>query len=184
MAMKNDIEREQGGWIPVVNHRKMREAWRKEASKGLFSVFMDNIPYKMDPKALFQLFTKFGIVRDVFIPQKRRKATNTRFGFVRFDCSMVANVAVQKANRLWVEDRELKVNMAEYGRIEDRSVKRNQSGGSIGGNEDNRRFDRAHYGLQRSFADVVKAGINALMGKAVSTIKVNEERHEMGAAGM
>ncbi|KAL7193518.1 hypothetical protein ACSBR2_025181 [Camellia fascicularis] len=79
----------------------------------------------MDPKALFQLFTKFGIVKDVFIPHKRRKATNTRFGFVRFDCSVAANVAVQKANRLWVEDGQLKVNMAEYGRIEDRSVRRN-----------------------------------------------------------
>ncbi|KAL7163897.1 hypothetical protein ACSBR2_039918 [Camellia fascicularis] len=152
MAMKNDIEREQGGWIPVVNHRRRREVRGKEASKGLFSVFVDNIPYKMDPKALFQLFTKF-------------------------DCSVAANIAVQKANGLWVEDRELKVNMAEYGRIEDRSAKRNQSGGNIGGNEDRGRYDRAHHGFQRSFADVVKDEINTQMGKADSTIKVNEEGH-------
>ncbi|KAL7208298.1 hypothetical protein ACSBR1_030118 [Camellia fascicularis] len=178
--MKNDIEREQGGWIPVVNHRRRREVWRKEASKGLFSVFVDNIPYKMDPKALFHLFTKFGVVRDVFIRQKRRKVTNTRFGFVRFDCSVAANIAVQKANGLWVEDRELKVNMAEYGRIEDRSAKRNQSGGNIDGNEDRGRYDRAHHGLQRSFADVVKDGINTQMGKADSTIKMVLKENGMG----
>ncbi|GMP81599.1 hypothetical protein CsSME_00036251 [Camellia sinensis var. sinensis] len=168
---------EQGGWIPVVNHRKRREVWSKEARKGLFSIFVDNIPQKMDPKDLFQLFTKFGVVRDVFIPQKRRKATNTRFGFVRFDCSVAANIAIQKANGLWVEDRELKVKVAEYGRIEDRSVKRNQSGGIFGGNEDRGRFDRVRHGLQRSFVDVVKDGIDTPMGKTASTIKVNEEGH-------
>ncbi|GMP75094.1 hypothetical protein CsSME_00032304 [Camellia sinensis var. sinensis] len=67
--------------------------------------------------------------------------------------------------------------MAEYGRIEARSVKRNQSGGNIGRNEDRGRFDRAHHGLQRSFVDVVKDGINTPMGKVASTIKVNEEVH-------
>ncbi|KAL7223337.1 hypothetical protein ACSBR1_024906 [Camellia fascicularis] len=106
---ENTLAMEQGVWIPVVKQRIRNEAWRKEVGKGLFSVFVDNVPSNIDPRALFKLFSKFGIVKDVFIPQKRRKATNTRF-----DCSMAATVAVQKANGLWVEDRELKVKMAEY----------------------------------------------------------------------
>ncbi|KAL7237766.1 hypothetical protein ACSBR2_003963 [Camellia fascicularis] len=50
----------------------------------------------MVPRKLHDLFNKFGVVKDVFIPQKRRKATNTRFGFVRYDCSITADVAEQK----------------------------------------------------------------------------------------
>ncbi|KAL7216521.1 hypothetical protein ACSBR1_028463 [Camellia fascicularis] len=52
---------------------------------------------------------------------KRRKSTNTRFGFVRFDCQVTANVAVQKANGLWVDDRALEVKSADYGKDEDNS---------------------------------------------------------------
>ncbi|KAL7263042.1 hypothetical protein ACSBR1_001254 [Camellia fascicularis] len=110
-----------GRWIPVVKQRKSSDTWNKEVSNGLFSVYVDNLPFNMDPRALYKLFTKFGIVRDVFIPQKRRKTTNSRFGFVRFDCSVATNVAVQKADGLWVEDRELKVKMAAYGRHEVRA---------------------------------------------------------------
>ncbi|KAL7207390.1 hypothetical protein ACSBR1_029363 [Camellia fascicularis] len=40
----------------------------------------------MNPKSLFGLFTKFGMVKDIYIPMKRRKATSSRFGFVKFDC--------------------------------------------------------------------------------------------------
>ncbi|XP_028124251.1 serine/arginine-rich splicing factor SC35-like [Camellia sinensis] len=74
----------------------------------------------MVPRKLHDLFNKFGVVKDVFIPQKR-KATNTRFGFMRYDCSIAADVAEQKANGLWVDDKSLSVKIAEYGKgIEDR----------------------------------------------------------------
>ncbi|KAL7215691.1 hypothetical protein ACSBR1_027776 [Camellia fascicularis] len=89
----------------------------------------------MDPKTLFKLFSKFGIVKDVFIPQKRRKVTNTRFGFVKYDCSVAANVAVTKANGLWVEDKEIQVKMAEYDRVAEGAQNRNQLKGNKGANE-------------------------------------------------
>ncbi|GMP72227.1 hypothetical protein CsSME_00030332 [Camellia sinensis var. sinensis] len=67
--------------------------------------------------------------------------------------------------------------MAKYGRLEDRAAKRNQPGGGIGGNEIRERYAPDHHGLQRSFADVLKIDVNMPAGKAVSTIKVNEEGH-------
>ncbi|KAL7196661.1 hypothetical protein ACSBR1_036639 [Camellia fascicularis] len=70
----------------------------------------------MDPKGLSELFTKFGELKDVFIPNKRRKMTNTKFGFVRFDCAVAAKVAIQKANGLWIDDKALEVKDAEYGK--------------------------------------------------------------------
>ncbi|KAL7247054.1 hypothetical protein ACSBR2_002047 [Camellia fascicularis] len=70
----------------------------------------------MSPKGLYTLFTNFGVVKDVFIPHKRRKATQSRFGFVRYDCPITAAVAVKKANRVWCEDKTLKVKKADYGK--------------------------------------------------------------------
>ncbi|KAL7208342.1 hypothetical protein ACSBR1_030153 [Camellia fascicularis] len=68
----------------------------------------------MNPKGLFLLFSKFGVVKDVFIPSKVRKSTRTRFGFVRFGCTVAAKVTIQKADRLWCDDKQIKVKMAAY----------------------------------------------------------------------
>ncbi|GMP74003.1 hypothetical protein CsSME_00031544 [Camellia sinensis var. sinensis] len=111
---------EHGGWIPVVKQRQSRGVCGKNPTKGWFTVFVDNLPHSLEPKGLFKLFTKFGIVKDVFIPQKRMKVTNTRFGFVRFNCSVAASIAVQKANGSWVEDKALEVKYPEYGREQNR----------------------------------------------------------------
>ncbi|KAL7233204.1 hypothetical protein ACSBR1_016938 [Camellia fascicularis] len=63
----------------------------------------------MDAKTLFKLFTQFGMVKDVFIPFKKRTVSNSRFGFVRFDCLVAADIAIQKANGLLVDERVVEV---------------------------------------------------------------------------
>ncbi|KAL7233956.1 hypothetical protein ACSBR1_017543 [Camellia fascicularis] len=69
----------------------------------------------MVPKSLFILFSNYGVVNDVFIPNKRRKATGSRFGFVRYDCQIAAKVAVQKANGIWCDDNGLEAGITEFG---------------------------------------------------------------------
>ncbi|GAB2274123.1 Serine arginine-rich splicing factor 2 [Dionaea muscipula] len=61
------------------------------------------------------MFSKFGVVKDVFIPKKRSKS-GKRFGFVRYDSRIAADAAIQKTNGLWIHNKELKVKMAEYSR--------------------------------------------------------------------
>ncbi|KAL7208371.1 hypothetical protein ACSBR1_030178 [Camellia fascicularis] len=61
-----------------------------------------------------EIFRKFGVVKDVYIPLKRRRVRNTRFAFVRYDCQVAAEAAVQKANGIWVEDKQLVVKHADY----------------------------------------------------------------------
>ncbi|KAL7197880.1 hypothetical protein ACSBR2_020409 [Camellia fascicularis] len=63
----------------------------------------------MNPKGLFSLYSKFGIVKDVFIASKTTKSTRTRFGFVRFDCPVAAEVAIQKTNGIRCDNKELQV---------------------------------------------------------------------------
>ncbi|KAL7161595.1 hypothetical protein ACSBR2_042126 [Camellia fascicularis] len=105
---------ENGGWIPVGRQQKGGETQGKEAKHGLLTVLVDNLPLAMDAKTLFELFTKFGIVKDVFILAKRRIVTNSIFGFVRFDCHVVADIAIQKGNGLLVDDMVLDVKKATY----------------------------------------------------------------------
>ncbi|XP_028067732.1 polyadenylate-binding protein 5-like [Camellia sinensis] len=105
-----------GGWQPVLygKRRLDRREGSRKSGKGIFTIFVDNIPWSMNPKGLFSLFSKFGIVKDVYIPSKTRKSTKTRFGFVRFDCPVAVAVAIQKTNRLWCEDKELYVKRVEF----------------------------------------------------------------------
>ncbi|KAL7190512.1 hypothetical protein ACSBR2_022735 [Camellia fascicularis] len=108
----------QGGWIPVVKQGSyhMNHHMRFEDRRaGLFTLFVDNLLESMNPRKMHDLFIKFDVVKDVFIPNKRRKSSNTRFGFVRYDCSIAARVAEHKANGLWVDDKSLAVKIAEYG---------------------------------------------------------------------
>ncbi|KAL7252486.1 hypothetical protein ACSBR1_007121 [Camellia fascicularis] len=65
----------------------------------------------MDFKDMYNLFKKFGVVNDVFIPHKRRRLTASKFG-----CQVAASVVVQKANGLWVDDKVLVVKSDDFGR--------------------------------------------------------------------
>ncbi|KAL7253570.1 hypothetical protein ACSBR1_007993 [Camellia fascicularis] len=107
---------EKGGWIPILNQRGSKGGWRKEANAKLFTIFVDDLPRSMNLKMLGEIFRKFGVVKDVYIPLKRRRVRNTRFALVRYDCEVAAEVAVQKANRIWVEDKQLVVKHADYGK--------------------------------------------------------------------
>ncbi|KAL7251620.1 hypothetical protein ACSBR1_013462 [Camellia fascicularis] len=105
-----------GGWIPVVNQWRGGGTRGKIARIGLFTMFVDNLPRSMNATSLFKLFAKFGIVPDVFIPFKRRKTTNSRFDFVRYDCHVASDIAIQKANGLLVDDKVLEVKYAIHDR--------------------------------------------------------------------
>ncbi|KAH7865652.1 hypothetical protein Vadar_009378 [Vaccinium darrowii] len=59
------------------------------------------------------LFSSYGIVKDSFIPVKRSKR-GSRFGFVQFNCSVSAGIAISKANGLEVEGYFLFVKKAGF----------------------------------------------------------------------
>ncbi|KAL7255360.1 hypothetical protein ACSBR1_009503 [Camellia fascicularis] len=107
---------QQGGWIPVVRQTGRKKRRRYRGCRDVFTIFVDNLPTSVSTKGLYTLFNKFGVVQDEFIPYKRRRTTNTRFGFVRFDCFVAAIVAMQKANGLWVDDKAIEVKHVDLGK--------------------------------------------------------------------
>lgn len=64
--------------------------------ESFITLFVDNLADRVNPFSLRKKFTDYGIVRDVFIPNKRGKISGRRFGFVRFDCPISADIAVVK----------------------------------------------------------------------------------------
>ena len=75
-----------------------------------FSVFVGNIPGRMDQYGLKGIFMKAGYVCDTFIPFKRSR--RGRFGFVRFRKEEEARKSIQLLHNAVVRGSRLYVTMA------------------------------------------------------------------------
>ena len=97
---------DQGDWIPVIN-KHPRKYSNQIGGEELIMLFIDNLPEEVDHVWLKKNFSKFGIVRDVFIPRNRSIKSGNKFGFVRYECSFATNTAVEKTNRSWCFNKQL-----------------------------------------------------------------------------
>ncbi|CAL5404544.1 unnamed protein product [Camellia sinensis] len=165
------------GWNPVIRRRRGGHPSAESWEGALITIFIDNIPESMDPQGLFQLFRKFGLVKDVFIPGKRRKASNSRFGFVRYNCEVAARVAIQKADGLWCGNKALRVKRAEYqkpqavGQQKNRELRRDDVG-----SVENRWAQKKLWkgkGAQKSYAEALLSDVGRGTDRVV--IKASQE---------
>ncbi|KAL7230692.1 hypothetical protein ACSBR2_009050 [Camellia fascicularis] len=159
---------DRGGWNPVIRRRKVGSQLGYLKKAVLVTIFVDNIPDSIDPKGLFNLFRKFGLVKDVFIPGKRRKASRSRFGFVRYDCEVAAQA--------------LRVKRAEFQKPQ--RVGQLEPGGLNRGDEgrvESQWFHSKQWkcnGVQKSYAEALLSGDDRANEKVV--IKAYEEGNGWG----
>ncbi|KAI7994350.1 hypothetical protein LOK49_LG11G01162 [Camellia lanceoleosa] len=66
-----------------------------------FSIFIDNLPEQMCSWWLRRVFNRCGTIVDAFIPFKRRRFSNSKFGFVRYLKEEEANEAIRSFNGVW-----------------------------------------------------------------------------------
>ncbi|KAH7845089.1 hypothetical protein Vadar_012986 [Vaccinium darrowii] len=108
---KEGIEvKEVNDWISVNRGRKHPLVFN---NKELITLFVDNIPEEANRAWLSKTFTDYGIVKETYIPAKRSNR-GSKFGFVRYDCPISAEVAVTKASGLQVGDNKLFVKVASF----------------------------------------------------------------------
>ncbi|KAL7166109.1 hypothetical protein ACSBR2_036896 [Camellia fascicularis] len=161
-----------GGWQPVVRRHGGRGAGARGdghlRENNIHSVFVDDIPESMGVSGLEKIFSNYGVVLDVYIPNKRRRSTGSRFGFIRYDCPVAADMAVSKAHGLWCDDKALKVKMAEFKEhvYNQNKAPTLQKAGVKKGNQ----HVRATYQGSKSYADVLRG--NARQPNSAHTIKV------------
>ncbi|KAM4802697.1 serine/arginine-rich splicing factor 2-like [Urocitellus parryii] len=83
------------------------------------SLKVDNLTYRTSPDTLRRVFEKYGRVGDVYIPRDRYTKESRGFAFVRFHDKRDAEDAMDAMDGAVLDGRELRVQMARYGRPPD-----------------------------------------------------------------
>lgn len=101
-----------------------REKERERGSGEIFSdistpIFVDNLPFQIRKIWVYNLFSKFGKIKSILIPNKRSRITGQSFAFVRFFRSVDAEAAISKTNNSWVWNQKLVVKFPRFLREED-----------------------------------------------------------------
>ncbi|OMO83175.1 hypothetical protein COLO4_22653 [Corchorus olitorius] len=90
----------------------------------LFSIFVSNLCTRVSKRALWDAFSDYGKVADVFIQRNNKTQGPTTFAFVRFWKEKDARFALEKANFRFLEGIRIRVSSAKNSR---RTVVSNKS---------------------------------------------------------
>lgn len=77
---------------------------------------VDNLTYRTTPEDLRRVFERCGEVGDIYIPRDRFSRESRGFAFVRFYDKRDAEDALEAMDGRMLDGRELRVQMARYGR--------------------------------------------------------------------
>ncbi|XP_005100172.1 serine/arginine-rich splicing factor 2 [Aplysia californica] len=83
---------------------------------GMVSLKVDNLTYRTTPEDLRRAFEKYGDVGDVYIPRDRFTRESRGFAFVRFYDKRDAEDAMDSMDGALLDGREVRCQMARYGR--------------------------------------------------------------------
>ncbi|KAL1453034.1 hypothetical protein WDU94_007210 [Cyamophila willieti] len=124
--------------------------------EGMVSLKVDNLTYRTTPDDLRRIFERCGEVGDIYIPRDRFTRESRGFAFVRFYDKRDAEDALDAMDGRMFDGRELRVQMARYGRPPSSSRSR-------GGRDRDRRRDRSRsrdrrYSRSRSYSSRSRSG--------------------------
>uniref|UniRef100_A0A1A9UH78 Serine/arginine-rich splicing factor 2 n=1 Tax=Glossina austeni TaxID=7395 RepID=A0A1A9UH78_GLOAU len=102
---------------------------------GMISLKVDNLTYRTTPEDLRRVFERCGEVGDIYIPRDRYTRESRGFAFVRFYDKRDAEDALEAMDGRKLDGRELRVQMARYGRptSPNNNRRNNRRGGGGGG---------------------------------------------------
>uniref|UniRef100_U5ESJ6 Serine/arginine-rich splicing factor 2 n=1 Tax=Corethrella appendiculata TaxID=1370023 RepID=U5ESJ6_9DIPT len=92
---------------------------------GMISLKVDNLTYRTTPEDLRRVFERCGEVGDIYIPRDRHTRESRGFAFVRFYDKRDAEDALDAMDGRMLDGRELRVQMARYGRPTSPQQRRN-----------------------------------------------------------
>lgn len=84
--------------------------------RGMVSLKVDNLSYRITPEELKPIFEHYGDVGDIYIPRDRFTKESRGFAFVRFYDRRDAEDAMDKMDGYVLDGREMRVQTARYGR--------------------------------------------------------------------
>lgn len=103
--------------------------------EGMTSLKVDNLTFRTTPDDLRRIFDKYGKIGDIYIPRDRFTRKSRGFAFVRFYDERDAEDAMDAMDGANMDGRDLRVQMARYGRPAEayRRGGRSSGGGGYGG---------------------------------------------------
>lgn len=87
---------------------------RESETQRNSTLFVDNLPDQIRKVWLYNLFSKHGKIRDIFILNKKSKITGERFSLVRYEYYEDAEQAPSITNGAWVWNRKVVVKTARF----------------------------------------------------------------------
>lgn len=97
----------------------------RERVDEVTSLFIDNLPKDVRKIWVYNLFSRFGKILELFISNKTSKINGQRFGFVKFGTRKEAYQALEGVNDCsWVWN--YKINIARYLKVTERNSYNNQ----------------------------------------------------------
>lgn len=100
--------------------------------EGMVSLKVDNLSFRMTPDEIKPIFEKYGEVGDIYIPRDPYTKESRGFAFVRFYEKRDAEDAMERLDGYVIDGREMRVQLARYGRPNE-SRGRHGGGGGGGG---------------------------------------------------
>ncbi|KAF7143126.1 hypothetical protein RHSIM_Rhsim05G0075400 [Rhododendron simsii] len=94
--------------------RRANQREKGDANRGHATLFVDNLPDQMRKAWVYNLFCKYGKIREIFIPNKKSKITGRCFGFIRCEQGEKASQAAEEVNGKWIWDHQLMVKRARF----------------------------------------------------------------------
>ncbi|XP_037958280.1 serine/arginine-rich splicing factor 2 [Teleopsis dalmanni] len=112
---------------------------------GMVSLKVDNLTYRTTPEDLRRVFERCGEVGDIYIPRDRYTRESRGFAFVRYYDKRDAEDALEAMDGRMLDGRELRVQMARFGRptSPNRRNGGRRGGGGGGGGSGGRRRSRS-----------------------------------------
>ncbi|CAO2821105.1 unnamed protein product [Amaranthus hypochondriacus] len=173
-------------WVP-------REPTLRDVNPHVTTVFVDGLHMGMAKEWLFDMFSEYGRVMDVYISSKLRKYSKDAFGFVRYAKKEEAFLAINKLDGVEIKRKRIKVTLAKYNkygknypvvRLENRTQPPKQKPIKFPSFRDERRYSDVVNGKQRireSVSDVRNKDPNGEQGRrsvgnGVNTPAVTETR--------
>lgn len=108
-------DREQSGSGSGSGRGRFRNG-RPPNIEGMVSLKVDNLSYRVSPEELQPMFERYGDVGDIYIPRDRFTKESRGFAFIRFYDKRDAEDAMDKMDGYVLDGREMRVQMARYGR--------------------------------------------------------------------
>ncbi|OMO93018.1 hypothetical protein COLO4_17157 [Corchorus olitorius] len=123
---------------------------------SLFSVFIGNLSHRVSRFSLWDAFSDYGRITDVFIKKRSKQKGPTTYAIVRYWVEKDAHLALEKANQRFLEGTRIKISKARETRGQGRAARFKCHSSNRGEGE---MKDFAQHRIDgRSFKEVVKNG--------------------------